>query len=230
MHSSTQSRLRTEQKPYGPMRIQAGRLLSCNRLATSYDATDMPDNVSWEDAGFKKALKAYLDIKKNVDPKKELKKRAKNIGMRLIKIYKENGATPQEITAKVKSLGNHVKVRDRIKAKGQAKGLTHKQMIAAELRARRSATGVTSTGWFPAVQKLGGQPKGKKGQRAGFGSLIEKLSGLDMSETLVNSQPGAEIVAKKADSAVQQAMNKETADMVEYITKKQDQAARSNGL
>lgn len=181
-----------------------------------------------EDREFKQALKKYCDLKKNVDPKKELRRRAKNVGMRLAKIYKDKGVSLQDISAKVKSLGVRVRIRPKILAK---KGLPRKGMIAAELRARRSAKGFTATGWFPAIEKLGGTPRDtvkRTGRKRG--TLVEKMGFTEKSETLINKQPGAEHVQNKNMALEQQALDAETADMVKYIIRKQDEVARRNGL
>lgn len=192
----------------------------------------MPIKVTFDNREFNKALQAYLDIRKNVNPKEEIKRRAKNIGMKLIKTYKEKGTDLAEITAKVKSLGFRVKIRDKIKNKIGKNGrkLTIQQQIAAETRARRSAKGFTATGWFPAVTKLGGNPKDKKRTGPQRGTLVEKLWGFNISETLVNDQPGAGYTFDKLKSPIQEAIDKETADMVIYILRKQDEAARKNGM
>lgn len=198
--------------------------------------------ATWDDKNFQFALKEYCNLKKNVEPKKELRRRAKNIGMRLIKIYKEKGVSLDAITQKVKSLGVRVKIRPKIRAKTFAAKLSkkgkllhtpHQEMIAAELRARRSAKGFTATGWFPAVKALGGNPR--RTERPGTGpqrgTLIEELgSDTEISETLVNQQPGAELVMDKNDTDIQKALDDETLDMVTYIIKKQDEVARKNGL
>lgn len=186
--------------------------------------------TSFKDAGFQKALKQYLNLKKNVEPKKELRRRAKNIGIKLVKIYKEKGAKLDVITTKVKSLGNRVKIRSKIRSK-RGKKWTHARMIAAELRARRSAKGFTATGWFPSVVKLGGNPR-DTARRTGprRGKLIESLGGNNISETLVNQQPGAAHVKRMSKTLEQQAMDAETADMVKYIARKQNEAARKAGL
>lgn len=182
-----------------------------------------------DDKDFQKSLKTYLDLRKNVDPKKELRRRAKNVGMRLTRIYKTKGVSLQEITAKVNSLGSRVKIRPKIRAK---KGKTFRQKIRMELSARRSAKGFTATGWFPAVEKLGGNPK--RVQRPGGGprrgKLIERMGFFEKSETLVNQQPGAAHVQGKTSALEQQALNQETADMVKYIQRKQAQAAKRSGF
>lgn len=181
-----------------------------------------------DDRDFQKSLKQYLDLRKNVDPKKELRRRAKNVGMRLVRIYKAKGVVLQDITAKVRSLGGRVRIRPKIRAKH----MSYRKMIAAELRARRSAKGFTATGWFPSVEKLGGNPK--REQRSGGGprrgKLIERMGLFEKSETLVNQQPGAAHVQDKTISLEQQALNQETADMVKYILRKQAQAAKRNGF
>lgn len=196
---------------------------------------------TWDDKNFQFALKEYCNFKKNVDPKKELRRRAKNIGMRLIKLYKDKGVSLDDITQKVKSLGVRVKIRPKLLAKtfsakvskkGKILKTPHQVLIQAELNARRSAKGFTSTGWFPAVKKLGGNPR--RQERAGTGpqrgSLIEKLGDTEVSETLINNQPGAEIVLQKNEALMQKALDDETLDMVDYIIKKQNAAARKNGL
>jgi hypothetical protein len=189
--------------------------------------------LTWDDRAFKRALRAYLDLRGNVNPKQELRRRAKNVGLKLVKIYKKESANPQKIASKIQSLGKRVKIRPKIRAKAKIapQVWTHKKMIAAELRARKAATGFTATGWFPAVEQLGGSPRDKpnrKGPRRG--KLIEKLTGNNQSETLVNSQPGASTVSLKAGDAEQKALDQETADMVAYIVRRQQQAARRNGL
>lgn len=184
--------------------------------------------LEWDDRNFKRAIGQYLDLKKNVDPVKELKRRAKNVGMRLIKIYKTKGVNLGDITAKVKSLGPRVKIRPKIRAKK----ISHEKMIKAELNARRSAKGFTSTGWFPSVQKLGGNPQrqSRPGTGPKRGALVEKLNGSEKSETLVNQQPGAVHVMQKDKSDIQKALDDETADMAKYIARKQNEAARKAGL
>lgn len=189
--------------------------------------------ATFTDRNFQKALKEYLNLRKNVDPPKELKRRAKNIGLRLIKIYKDKGVDVETISAKVNSLGNRVRVRQKIRRKlRKGNRLTHKQMIAAELRARRSAKGFTATGWFPSVRKLGGRPSRQERTGTGpqRGKLIEKLSGSDISETLVNSQPGAVVVLDKSKNGCQKALVDETADLTKYIVRKQNEVARKQGL
>lgn len=194
----------------------------------------MSSPTSYDDKGFKKALREYLNLRKNVDPKTELKRRAKNVGMRLIKLYKDKGVDLQTITSKVKSLGDHVRIRPKIRAKARLNpgDWPYKRMIAAELRARKSAKGFTSTGWFPPVEKLGGNPK--REIRAGGGprrgKLVEKLTGSDISETLINQQPGAAHIMEKNASLAQAALDAETADMVVYSDRKLRDAAKRNGL
>lgn len=193
----------------------------------------MSELTAYDDRAFKKALKSYLDLKKNVDPKRELRRRAKNVGLRLVKIYKERGVNVQDISSKVASLGVRVNIRPKIRAKGRLnpRKWTHRAMIAAELRARRSAKGFTATGWFPSVESLGGSPRDtvkRTGPRRG--KLIEKLTGFDISETLVNQQPGAAYTMEKNTTPIQAALDAETADMVVYTDRKLRQAARQNGL
>lgn len=200
----------------------------------------MSTPFQWDDRQFMKAIKAYCDLKKNVDPKTELRRRGKNVGMRLIGIYKKEGVERSTIISKVADLGERVKLRPKIRARWKTKRKgkkgniwTYGQMIAAELRARLSAVGFTSTGWFPSTEKLGGNPR--RIQRPGGGprrgKLIEKLGFFgEMSETLVNEQPGAAHTQNKNKSLEQQALDAEVADMVKHIVKKQNEAARRNGL
>lgn len=193
----------------------------------------MPETgATWDDVGFKKALKGYLDLKKNVDPKKELKRRAKNIGIKLIVLYKKKGVDLSDISEF--HIGDTIKIRPKIwaKAKKNPKKWTYKRMVRAELNARKSAKGFTSTGWFPSVTRLGGNPNRPQRQGGGprRGSLEEKLAGTDISETLVNSQPGAGHVHDKNKGDFQKALDLETADMVKYIARKQTEAARKAGF
>lgn len=187
--------------------------------------------TSYQEVRFQKALREYLNLRRNVDPKREIRRRAKNVGLRLVKIYKEKGVKLETITAKVKSLGNRVRIRAKIRAKTGTKW-NQQRRIAAELRARRSAKGFTSTGWFPAVEKLGGNPKRpvRPGTGPKRGKLIENLSGYNLSETLVNAQPGASLVQQKNKTLEQTALDLETADMVKYIARKQNEVARRAGL
>lgn len=201
--------------------------------------------ATWDDTGFKKALEQYLDLRKNVDPQKELKRRAKNVGIKLIKLYKDKGVNLGDISKF--AIGDNIRIRPKIRAKfygkfkkikrGKNKGqagamFTYEEMIGAELRARRSAKGFTSTGWFPAVKKLGGSPqrKARAGTGPQRGKLEEKLTGSNISETLINQQPGAVVVLQKNKGLAQQALDTETADMVKYIARKQNEAARRAGL
>jgi len=190
----------------------------------------MSEPAIWDDRDFQRGLKRYLDLKKNVEPKKELRRRAKNVGLRLVKIYKQKGVVLANITAKVNSLGVRVKIRPKILAKRGVRW-TRQRMIQAELRARRSAKGFTATGWFPSVIALGGNPRDTE-RRTGprRGKLEERLGGNNMSETLVNSQPGAAFTQNKVQTDEQRALDLETADMVAYICKKENEVARRNGL
>lgn len=190
--------------------------------------------LTWDDKEFMRALRKYCDLRGTLDLKKELRRRAKNVGMKLVKLYKEKGVTLSAITQKVRALekGKTVRIRPTIRAKGRAKKSSYKEMVTAELNARRSAKGFTSTGWFPAVEKLGGTPKrairGNGGPRRG--KLVEKVGAGELSETLINQQPGAAHVLDKNKALIQQALDEETADMVVYIVKKLDESRRKNGL
>lgn len=196
---------------------------------------------SWDDKNFKKALRLYLDLKKNVDPVKELKRRAKNIDIKLIKLYKDKGTSLAQITQEVRALGPRVKIRPKIRAKifNDKKGKknkvlvsSHQRMINAELNARRSAKGFTATGWFPSLKKLGGAPNRKVRDGTGpeRGTIVEKLTGTNISETLINQQPGASVVMKKEQSGCQKVVDAETADLTKYNIRKLNEAARKAGL
>lgn len=188
--------------------------------------------ATWNDTNFKNGLKNYLDFKRNVDPKTELRRRAKNVGMRLVGIFKTKGVSLSDITSKARSLGGRLKVRPKILAKGKALGWTWARILRAETNARRSAKGFTSTGWFPSVEKLGGSPKRaiRPGGGPRRGKLIEKMGTFVKSETLVNEQPGAGHTADKTAGDTQKALDDETADMAAYVDRKLRQAARRNGL
>jgi len=184
-----------------------------------------------DDKDFQKSIKTYLDLRKNVDPKKELRRRAKNVGMRLTRIYKKEGVDQSYFDSKTAEVVARftLRIRPKIRAK---KGISLWQKIRMELRARKSAKGFTATGWFPSVEKLGGNPK--RVQRPGGGprrgKLIERMGIFEKSETLVNQQPGAAHVQGKTESLEQQALDQETADMVKYIKRKQAQAAKRSGF
>lgn len=187
----------------------------------------MPKTSSYDDAALQTALRQYFDIKKNVDPDKEIRRRAKNVGMRLIRIFKARAPTPAQIQAEAAKIDFALKTRDSIKRKG---GSRQKQ-VKAELRARIAARQFTATGWFPAVEALGGNPKAAKRIKGPKrGRLVEQKGSLSVSETLINEQPGAEHVATKNGHATQRALDEEAADMMEYVMRKQEQAARSAGL
>lgn len=205
----------------------------------------MPKSWDWDDKAFQVALKRYLDLKKNVDPPKELRRRAKNVGIKLIQLYEKKGVNLEDIT--LFAIGDNIRIRPKIRAKmhgkfraikrGKLKGQpgamwTYEEIVKRELNARRSAKGFTSTGWFPAVKKLGGSPR--RQVRAGTGpqrgKLDEKLTGLSISETLINQQPGAAHVMQKNKGLAQQALDLETADLVKHVAKKENEVARRVGL
>lgn len=209
-------------------RIAKRRQLAAH-VKSFYGMFPMASGTSWDDRGFQQALKQYLDFKKNVQPQQELRRRAKNIGLRLIKIYKEKGAKISDISAS--QLPKIIKIRPKIRAKAKANKLSYTQMRASEIRARRSAIGFTATGWFPPVKKLGGQPR-DKGTRTGpqRGKLVEQLAGNNISETLINQQPAAALIMQRAPDLCQKVLDNETADMVKYIVRKMNDAAKKAGL
>ena len=104
-------------------------------------------------------------------------------------------------------------------------------MIEAEIRARQAARSFTATGWFPAVESLGGSPTiSRRVTGPKRGRLVEKGGSSSMSETLINEQPGAEQTANRAGSALQEALNQERDDLLKYVNRKLDEKARSAGL
>jgi len=187
----------------------------------------MPAPFTYDDSAMRSALKQYLDLRKNVDPDTEVKRRAKNVGMKLITIYKGNAPTAAQIKADAAKIGFALKVRGGIQKKG---GKRAKQ-IKAEIRARVNARMFTATGWFPAVEALGGSPKIPKRVNGPKRGKIEQNRGsASVQVTLINDQPGAEHTAEIKGNAMQQALDAETADMVDYINRKLAQAANDSGL
>lgn len=182
-----------------------------------------------------RAFAAYLDIRKNIEPATEVKKRARDVGIQLIIIFGDAAPTANEIRAKVKSLGYAVKIRHAIKGKRGKKGkaLSRKQQIKMELGRRIAARKFTATGWFVAVKALGGNPKLKGGGNPGGiirGELINQLSGLNPTAILINDQPGAKHTAELAGGAMQKAFETVTEDMMKYVRRKLYEAAKKNGL
>lgn len=187
----------------------------------------MKVTLKYDDRGLRDALKQYLDIRRNVDPKKEIRRRAKNISLRLVRIYKQHAAKRTKIRQDVRALGNRVKVRPALRQPGRSR----KQQIADEITARQNAVQFTATGWFPAAEKLNAKPRVQSKVRGPKrGSIKEKLNSSKMGITMENSQPGAEVVEKQAKGAVQKAMDQERDDMLKYIDRKQREAARKSGL
>jgi hypothetical protein len=198
------------------------------------------DTVEYDDMEFKATLKQYLDIRANVDPDKELKKRAINIGYKLIRIYMENGATKESITSTVKNLGFRVKIRDKIRQmtktnkKGITRGLTRAQMIRRELKSRLQSIGLNASGWFPALIRLGANAYGGKLKRKPRGKVLGDLKfsrgGWSPYVELINQQSAAEFVADKAGNAIQLALELESEDMMKKIIQTQEKAAARAGL
>lgn len=179
------------------------------------------------------ALKEYLSLK-DVNPAQEVKRRAKNIGMRLIRIYADAAPSVSDIIAKYDSLDYRIKVRPSIANKIGKKGkkLARKMQLQKELRARINARTFTATGWFGPVERLGGNPKKKNKSVRGIapGFLIENLAGSNPSEELVNLYDGAAQTDARAGGAVKKACDEETDDIKVYIEKKKDDTARKAGL
>lgn len=199
----------------------------------------MANTFTFDDSGWKEAFRQYLDIKKNVDPGKELRRRAKNVAIRLIKSFGDNAPSREEIARAVRTLGWHVKIRPKIKEKtkamaikGKGRGGRRRAQIAMELRARQNARTFTATGWFPALEKLGGNPRRKKAVRGPErGRLDEKLTGLKIYELMTNAQPGAaQVVDRATGNILQAALDSERDDMIAYIERKLEEAARKAGL
>jgi Lon protease-like protein len=187
----------------------------------------MASNTKYDDTAMRAALRQYLDLKKNVEPDKEVRRRAKNVGMKLIRIYKDNAPTVAEIKDLAVKLGYRIKTRPGIVKK---KGSRAKQ-VAAEIKARIAARTFSATGWFPAVEALGGSPKiAQRIKGPKRGSIAQKRGLASVQVTLVNDQPGAEQTASKKGNAMQQALDAETADMLKYIMRKQQEAAKKAGL
>lgn len=187
----------------------------------------MPTLNSYDDTAMRAALRQYLDIKKNVDPDKEVRRRAKNVGMKLIKIFKGNAPTAAQIKADAQKIGFALKTRPGILKKHGSRA----KQVKAEIAARIAARTYTATGWFPAVEALGGSPKAAarvKGPHRG--SIAQKRGSASVQVTLTNSQPGAEQTASKNGNAMQQALDLEAEDMMKYVMRKQDEEARKAGL
>jgi hypothetical protein len=181
----------------------------------------------YDDSGLQSALRQYFDLKKNVDPNKEIRRRAKNIGMKLIGIYKKNAPTAAQIMAELKKHGYALKVRPKIDMKGGPRG----KKLKAEIKARVNARMFSSTGWFPAVEALGGSPRIPKRVTGPKRGKIEQRRGLaSVQVTLINEQPGAEHTAEKNGNAMQTAIDREVEDMVGKIKEWQEKAAQSAGL
>jgi len=140
--------------------------------------------------------------------------------------------TKEEIT----KIGFRARVRPKIRnakasRKGKLVGLSRGQQVKRELAARVRARTLTAVGWFPAAQSLGGNPKRKesvKGQM--LGSVKKELSGLSPSVTMTNAMPGAAQTDDRAGGAMQKALDAVRDDMLVYIERKQDEAARGAGL
>jgi len=182
---------------------------------------------SYDDSALQASLRQYFDLKKNIDPDTEIRRRAKNVGMRLIRIYKQNAPTPTQIKADAARVDYKLKTRPAIKTKG---GSRQKQ-VKAEIRARIQARTFTTTGWFPAVEALGGSPKVAKRVRGPKrGKIEQKRGAASVQVTLINEQPGAEQTANKSGNATQKALDDEAADIAKYCERKLAEAAQSAGL
>lgn len=180
------------------------------------------------------ALKQYLDIKKNLDPAQEVRRRAKNIGMRLIRMYSKVAPSVSDIISKFDSLHYRIKVRASIASKTGKKGrkLARKIQLMKELRARINARMFTATGWFGPVERLGGKPRKENKKIRGIapGFLLENLSGMNPSEELVNLYSGAAQDDARAGGGVKKACDEEADDIKVYLDKKNEEAAQKAGL
>lgn len=189
--------------------------------------------AEYDDSGLKEALKEYCNWRKNIDPDKELKKRAIAIGYKLVKIYVTSGAQKEQIITQLKSLGYRVRIRQRFLQRGKAARLSRKKLIAMEVKARTNAVSFTASGWFAAIQRLGGNPsRGLKRKLPGVvrGDLKEKLGGVNPFIELINLQPAAALVADRDGGAIQTALDLEVADIMVYVLRKQSEVAKRNGL
>lgn len=180
------------------------------------------------------ALKQYLDIRKNIDPAQEVRRRAKNIGMRLIRLYADAAPKASDIKSKIASLNGRVKIRPKIAGRmgKNGKRISRKQAIARETKARIAALKLTAAGWFVPVKYLGGQPrvKGRKPMGTFRGALNEKLSGSNPSEELINLQLGAAQTDARAGGGVQKSCDAEAEDIQKYLDRKTEEAKQKAGL
>lgn len=184
--------------------------------------------LKWEydQRGMNRAISAYLDIKKNLDPKKEIRRRAKNVSLRLIRLYKKEAPDASEIRQKVTSLGNRVLIRQRIRQLDRSL----EKKIKAEVQARINARMFTATGWFPSAEALGAQPKiAQRVTGPKRGRIKQDFHRGKALVTMTNSQPAADYMDKRSN-LLSQALRGEINDILTYVQKKLDQAARRNGL
>jgi flagellar biosynthesis regulator FlaF len=185
--------------------------------------------VKYEQREFERTLRQYLDINKNANTKTEIRKRGRNVGMKMITIFAKSAPSSSFIKTKVQGLEYRVRTRPSIMKRTKDRD----RQIAMELRARLNARKFTATGWFPPVEKLGGNPRRKlnaaKLRGPKRGKLVEKMGIFEKSETLYNEQPGAARTLERAGNAPQQALREEMQDMEKYIRRKQAQAAARGG-
>lgn len=188
--------------------------------------------VEYDDSNFKAAFHDYCDLKKNVDPATELKRRAVNVGYKLVKIFVATGAQKEQIVQQLKSLGFRVRIRSKLALKGRMGGISRKRLIALETKARANAAGFTATGWFTAIKRLGGDPKRAMKRNIGGPERgdLKKSMGLSSWIELINMQPAAALVGDRDGGATQKALDDERDDMLVYVFRKLDQTARRNGL
>lgn len=198
-------------------------------------------NVDYDDSGLTQALRIYFDIRKNIDPKKELRRRAKNIGMRLIRVTKEATPSKAEIVTDATTAGGKKVLKStttgfrvRVRPSIMKRNVLWAKKVQMELRARVRSRTFTATGWFPAVERLGGTPRRKRGVRGPKrGRLVEKFGALEMSETLINDQPGAAQTMDRAEArghSMTKVLEDERDDILKYVQRKQAEAARRAGL
>ena len=182
---------------------------------------------TYDDTELRASLRQYFDLKKIIEPDKEIRRRGKNIGMRLIREFKKAAPTKEEIQADAKRIDYRLKTRDSIKKKGGAR----QKQVKAELKARIAARTFSATGWFPAVEALGGSPKiAQRVKGPHRGKLEQRRGAASVQVTLTNDQPGAEQTATRKGNIMQKAVDDEVADMVKYIERKQAEAAQKAGL
>lgn len=179
------------------------------------------------------AINEYCALR-DIDPPQEVKRRAKNVGIKLIGLYGDASPPIANIISAVDALDWRVKTRKSARIGPGGKRLSRRAQIKKELRLRIASRKFSATGWFTPVTKLGGNPrgalKGKKPVGQGKGELIEQLYGNNPSEELVNLYLGAAQTDALAGGAVKKACDAEADDIKVYLEAKKEKAAQKAGL